>query len=1180
MDRRMPSVLSRSGQLTPYVSQPSDARDAKMVPMHALGPYQLEEVIGRGGMAEVWSAAAPGGRSVAVKVLTARACRDERFLLQFQDEVRAVAALDHPAIVAVYDHGIVDLAAQEASGGALTQGSPYLVMELATGGTLRPVRTFRSLERVLQLLLGALGHAHARGVLHRDLKPTNVLLTAGPCPIRLADFGVAHLFSNDSSRIPTAVGTPTYMAPEQVTGAWRDWGPWTDLYALGCIGWALTAGHSPFGFLRAELSEVLRAHISTAPPPFKARFPVPVGYEGWLRRLLDKSPYHRFATAADAQLALSRLDHGIEEEERPTDPALPRLDASLHDLETLLRAPVDDEPVPVAGRPVHHQPPLFPMDWRDEKREVKQQRLPALGLFGLRQPRMAGRISERDELWRALGRVVSGGTEVVQLQGAAGVGKTSLARWLTQLAHEVGAAQVLPGRFSDHPGPRHGLAAMAGRFLNTEGLKRAAVQKRVQTWWGLRAPHAADDVDAMVELLHPATEAAREAGLRAVRLESVEHQAAAVVGLIRAARRERPVVVLLDDAHLDGIADVLAGQLLDASMRGTLSGVLVVQTLLHPGSASNRTLRGRPHVHTVHLSPLHAQDTAALVRELLVLDPKTSSLIADRGGGNPLYTVQLVGDLVERGVLLRTADGFRTPRGARLSLPDSLHTLWRERTSFVLDHRPVDDRAALELAAAMGRVLSTDEWRKALVIADLAPTPTLVADLADQGLISVEPNALAFSHGLLRESLERQAREAGRWKAHNLAVGTMLLTIEAPRSAERAAHHLSQAAAWEMAIEPMRRAALDARQRGDLAITDRLCQQRIAALEGTGVPSSDQRYGETWLLSSIVARSLGDLNRAVIIMERGLEVAREHDWTGLMPALMVELANVKAIIGDLDRAEAILDEAKGLAAASGDTVAEADADGSLGWVYFVLGRIDEAEPILESAIACIRSYGPDFRTLEITRGLAAVYLRQGKLVDASRVIDDALELARARGWRPRQAHLTLLKGEIARMKGDRDGALALYREGRGVLHAIGVSDVMAADLSIGTVLLELGKFEEAAAVLEPLATTFSERLLGGHAAAAHLCLLSVDAWREDWAAWRTHFEAMEATLGVSPLRDPDVATLSVLAADLAAERSAYQAAREAYRFALKQWKALGNEGEVERVRARLAALPRRSSWGG
>jgi serine/threonine protein kinase len=275
-----------------------------------LGPFELVSVIGKGGMGEVWHAIHRSqDLPVAVKVVTRKHARDPWYLEAFRSEVWAVAALDHPNILRVYDHGLVTPEAAARSE-KLVDGSPWLAMELIRGGSLTrwcgrmpwPV-----LSDVLLRVLDALGHAHAREVIHRDLKPGNILLGNA---VKLMDFGLAAALGGPDGELPSqeteVVGTPAYMAPEQVKGAWRDQGAWTDLYALGCLAWTLVTGEPPFG--KSPSQRVMIAQCRDDPPPLDAKVTLPPGFEGWCLRLLEKDPQARFRRAADAAWALIQLD--------------------------------------------------------------------------------------------------------------------------------------------------------------------------------------------------------------------------------------------------------------------------------------------------------------------------------------------------------------------------------------------------------------------------------------------------------------------------------------------------------------------------------------------------------------------------------------------------------------------------------------------------------------------------------------------------------------------------------------------------------------------------------------------------------------------------------------------------------------------------------------------------------
>lgn len=278
-----------------------------------LGPFVLDRPIARGGMAEVWRGVHEGQQvPVAVKVLTGPRARDPSFVGALKNEIHAVARLNHPGIIQLYDRGTVDEAAAALSNGRLVAGSPWFAMEMCSHGALSPRRfplPWTTSRTLLLSLLDALAHAHARGVIHRDLKPGNVLLCAPDDPrpgLKLSDFGIAQplgLLGADAARDAHS-GTPRSMAPEQFTGAARELGPWTDLYAVGCLAFQLANGSAPFG---GDAVRLAVAHCHDPVPPLDERDAYPAGYEAWVLRLLEKRPRDRYRQAADAAWGLLQL---------------------------------------------------------------------------------------------------------------------------------------------------------------------------------------------------------------------------------------------------------------------------------------------------------------------------------------------------------------------------------------------------------------------------------------------------------------------------------------------------------------------------------------------------------------------------------------------------------------------------------------------------------------------------------------------------------------------------------------------------------------------------------------------------------------------------------------------------------------------------------------------------------
>ena len=200
-----------------------------------IGRYEIFGQLGRGGMAVVYRGHDAGfARDVAVKVLPRELLYEADFRARFEREARMIAALEHPAIVPVYDHGEED-------------GQPYIVMRLMSGGSLSDrlrsgAMPVHEVTRILTALAPALDRAHAKGIIHRDLKPSNILFDEDLNPY-LADFGLARMTEASTVMTRTGVmGTPAYMSPEQAMGV-KDLDARTDLYALGVIVFHMLTGN-------------------------------------------------------------------------------------------------------------------------------------------------------------------------------------------------------------------------------------------------------------------------------------------------------------------------------------------------------------------------------------------------------------------------------------------------------------------------------------------------------------------------------------------------------------------------------------------------------------------------------------------------------------------------------------------------------------------------------------------------------------------------------------------------------------------------------------------------------------------------------------------------------------------------------------------------------------------------
>jgi serine/threonine-protein kinase len=289
------------------------ADNSGAVPLPVVPGYEVEAELGHGGMGIVYRARHVRlNRLVALKMVLADGHAGPRERARFRQEAEAVAALRHPNIVQVHDVGDV-------------AGRPYFTMEYVEGGSLAQKLAGtplpgREAAAVVATLAGAVEAAHRGGIVHRDLKPANVLLTADGVP-KVSDFGLARRLGGDAGLTGsgTAVGTPSYMAPEQASGQAGAAGPAADVYSLGAILYELLTGRPPFkAETAAETVHQLLSQDPVAPSRLNAR--VPRDLETVCLKCLAREPRRRYPTAAALGDDLGRVLRGEATAARPEGP--------------------------------------------------------------------------------------------------------------------------------------------------------------------------------------------------------------------------------------------------------------------------------------------------------------------------------------------------------------------------------------------------------------------------------------------------------------------------------------------------------------------------------------------------------------------------------------------------------------------------------------------------------------------------------------------------------------------------------------------------------------------------------------------------------------------------------------------------------------------------------------------
>lgn len=1108
-----------------------------------LGPFHLERRIGRGGMAEVWSGVHAAQQvPVAVKVMTGERARNPQYRASFRNEVQAVASLDHPGIVLVFDHGEVGREAEEASRGLLPAGSPCLAMELADGGTLasvsRETLDWPELRRILLALLDALAHAHARGVVHRDLKPSNVLLFGDG--LKLADFGLAQAFELQVGPDSTdfVCGTPTYMAPEQLRGEWRDYGPWTDLYGLGCLAWSLAAGSPPFS--EPGLLQLVRLQLEEEPPAFRSLYPVPSGLEGFLRRLLQKESGRRFVRAADATWALLRLGEPARRESSLPSPPPPLAEATT-ELMTLIGL------LPAAGgqtgaeipaeEPGPRESPPLPATWEHPVRRQASMKLvgAGLGLYGLRSIPLVGRGAERDLLWQALAEVhATQQVRLVLLRGAAGNGKTRLAEWIAQRAHEVGGATLLRASHGPSPGAGDGLPRMMARHLRCVGLSRAETLDRTERL--LRAWKVTDGSEAagLTDLMVPGT--TEEGG--GLRPQTAAERFALLERHCRRLARQRPVLILLDDVHWSAEAIAFADHLL----RSADLPALLLLTARDEALAERRLeaaavaeLLALPGARALEVPPLSHGDRAALVEELLGLSGELAAQVEERTHGNPLFAVQLVGDWVQRGVLEVGVSGFVLRPGEQARFPDDLHQVWSARVERLLAGLPEGSRQALEIAAALGPTVDRQEWETSCRAMGAPCPPPLLDGLVVSHLAVRTEEGWRFVHPMLRESLERMSREAGRWPGHNRACAAMLLgrAVLGERGvAERLGRHLLLAGQPDMAVDFLLRGAGERRETSDYGAAQALLAMRDDALQSVATGRRDPRWGEGWVLRARIHLHQGQLDEVFRWAGRAVTGGSDAEWNRTRSEALRLLGDAARRRGDLAQAVELYercvnttDNPHGVAASLW----------GLGDVLRQRGELARARDLFDRSHRLYEEIGDEHGLGDHLIGLADI-ARQGRDAgEAERLYGEARELFEGLGNQYGVARTLNGLGEAARLRGDLARAGGLYLQSLGILERLSSADGIFPRVNLALVDLGGGRFAEARDALEEIRQQLEPLGWGGLLACVHTARLACAVHDRDWSAWDESYARAAELLKASGLQDPDVAWAVGVAARLAEE---------------------------------------------
>ena len=704
--------------------------------------YEVVRELGRGGMGVVYLCRdLVTGERVALKRLRSpeesKGNRPEE-QWWFQQEARAVASLDHPTIVRARDFG------------TLADGSPYLAMDALPGRSVHEWMHTTTLPwsviwAIVDQALAGLAHAHARGIIHGDLKPSNLMLdlastSRGP-RVYILDLGLAWLRQQrhdsrlDGSPAPelalhAGAGTVGWVAPEQIRKLAPHVGPPTDLYALGCIVYRILTGKEVF---EGNAQDVLRAHKRTVVPPPKLPDGVPMGVAQYIVRLLAKKPWQRWEFAADARRAWMVF--------RPS------------------HAPTLEETVagPITSRPAATEPAA-----------VTAARSLAAGIMSMRPSPMIARDDERAQLTALVDEVCAGKGaphRMLAMIGEAGVGKSRLAEWLSEQVHETGQMVPMRARYGRTPSPLDGVTGAVNNHFGLEGADRALVEQTLINRWEVAKEddEAMSWVAAAAEWLRPTPPGTvvplGPSGKRFV-LDTAEIRAVVVRRILEKIGNERPILMWFDDLHYSSAStfEMLSRLHRDApKLRLLLVATARSETLETDLDAALRmeSLRAEWNGRVIDLKPLGELDTESLLRATLPLHDDAVARGISQSRGNPLFALQLLHAWAGGGYLKMEHGRYRVPDDALEGRAITTAELWDERLRAV----PTTLREAAYAAAAIGDDVRGEVLKTLVSALGMDPRDALLALTRAQILLPAGNDQFRWPHALLQEHLLARLHE-------------------------------------------------------------------------------------------------------------------------------------------------------------------------------------------------------------------------------------------------------------------------------------------------------------------------------------------------------------------------------------------------------------------------------------
>ncbi len=919
-------------------------------------------------MGVVWMASSLDHEGVcALKILNLRQ-RQGSAERSFNREVRAMARLTHPNIAQILDYG------------RCPAGAPFMAMEYVPGSPLhdymRGAWSWPQLWNLLEGLLAALAHAHARDLFHRDLKPGNVLLLprqTGPGSVKLLDFGIALALTDTAQAARRIEGTPAYIAPEAASGEVAVTGPWTDLYSLGVILFEILSGDLPF-----HGRHLLSHHQRSPLPPLSVRPEVeaPAELGAIIRKLLEKSPQRRFRSVTALRETLEPL--------RP-----PQVEA-VGEAPRLLSLLEEDE---------------SPSKW-------VIRRSPGPGLFHLRQPPMVGREQAQKLLCQSARAVLDQGKpRVLLIEAEAGFGKTRLSSWLRSHLEESGRMRSLV--FESEP------------QSTGQGFRRAILRF-------IGAPTAQEDRAAEVleaAFSQPETRSNAQSllwgslGDGGVKDQELKRAAR----LIRDLSEGQPLLLLAEDVHWSPEGRVL--RLIHRLARSPLPLLLVAT--LRPSSrstvqAARRALLNLNITQKIELGALSPLHLAPALNSLGPLPEGLAEAASIQAAGCPLLALEAVRSYLE-------AEGLS-------SAPTDPHRVIQERIHRAsLEQEGRQMRDLLARATLLGRSFSLKPLLKLAAVPGEEPLPSnqegieallergvSAGFLAEQGV-----RRWTYFHDLVRVQFRSEARHLSCWPALNLKAAELKMPRARVDSTgiemEVVARHRWAGGALVQALRMGMKSALKLHSAGLMGHASSFIRRLLSWDDRTQLLSAEDR-GELRLLGSDAAEHAGQPHEAEKHALAAVKIAKRNYLHALGARAASHLGSLKLLGEAPEEAEPLLWDALRFARTSQDPKARARAHYSLGQFYQQQEKLELARQAFEASLESARSIDLKADELAARQALARIDRLQERPMFAAATLEALLREAQEESLEVLALECRLQLGLCAWMQGDSEVAQEAFAE--------------------------------------------------------------------------------------------------------------------------------------------------------